>query len=79
MDGEKVIHLVNGDGKALFDLSDGDFIRIDGPNGDSVALRCKYVDEDRMMVDGTLHVISKYVDKMTREGVWLRPVTRILG
>lgn len=70
----KVIHLVDGGGKFLFDLSDGDFLRMDSPNGDNITIRCNYLDDTRMLVDGTEQIISQFVSRMLCRGVWLRPV-----
>lgn len=70
----RVIHLVDGRGNSLFDLSDGSYLRVDSPDGDNRIMQCEYIDDTRMRIDGVEQVIPQFVDMMKAEGMWLRPV-----
>ena len=64
MNERKIIHFTDGMGKPLFDLPDGEFLRLEYGNGCSACVLCGYCGEDQVKIDGRM------VDIVNLRKIW---------
>ena len=74
MNERKIIHFTDGMGKPLFDLPDGEFLRLEYGNGCSACVLCGYCGEAQVKIDGTMVDIRKFAENMERNGIIYGPM-----
>lgn len=61
-------------GKVLFCIPDGGFIRLLYGNGERYFSICRYLDEEHAEIDGVIYLVCEYVRRMERNGIVCCPV-----
>lgn len=70
----KKIHFTDSKGNFLFEISDGDFLRLDSENGDTFYALCQYVSETEVKIDGRDQSIREFASCMEKNRIQYIPL-----
>lgn len=70
---ENKICFTDSEGKALFSIPDGGFLRLFYGNGDDGFARCRYQDKDHAEIDGVSYALTDFAERMERNQISFTP------
>lgn len=70
---ENNICFTDGEGKVLFSIPDGGFLRLFYGNGEDSFALCRYQDKDHAEIDGVLYALTDFAKRMERNGISYAP------
>ena len=73
MSEKRMICFRDNEGKVVVSVPDGGILRLFYDNGDAQCVLCRYVDENRAVIDGVEYDLTDFIARMKRNKIGYAP------